>query len=394
MARFGQSFLASLTQPSYGEGLFELGTALGQAPAAAADRKAKQSMLDSLKEALVSNDPSLIEQKGVEVLQTNPEQGEKLIKRANTIRAAQDETRRVKGLQGGLIAIQQASSRGIPLSDLREAQQSVIALGGTRKDIDDAYKAGQKKIETSEYSFSEETILIDGKETRVQIATNKNDPTDFTVTTIGTPPAKETEGKPSISEQLGIDVDLATVDGIRTARNHAINTLQNASLANTLDDMLQRKLPAGAVESVEMVRKIDPKFESNEDLLEKAGRFSVLNTLGEQDVAGVAALIERTVTSTTENDLRAVAELDRFRGSKDIGQALKDWSLMVTAGRLSEETRKEYAQVMTGLEKLAKQRISNSIDRFILAAVTDKEREAAETARKYFGIDSTARIVQ
>jgi len=51
MARFGQSFLASLTQPSYGQGLFELGAALGQAPALAAERKAEKDRLARLDES-------------------------------------------------------------------------------------------------------------------------------------------------------------------------------------------------------------------------------------------------------------------------------------------------------------------------------------------------------
>ena len=48
MARFGQSFLASLTQPSYGKGLFELGTALGQAPALTAEKKRRDAMMEEL----------------------------------------------------------------------------------------------------------------------------------------------------------------------------------------------------------------------------------------------------------------------------------------------------------------------------------------------------------
>ena len=51
MARFGQSFLASLTQPRYGQGLFELGGAIGQAPALAAERKAEQDRLARLDES-------------------------------------------------------------------------------------------------------------------------------------------------------------------------------------------------------------------------------------------------------------------------------------------------------------------------------------------------------
>ena len=51
MARFGQSFVQSLTKPSYGQGLFELGTALGQAPALAAERKAEKDRLARLDES-------------------------------------------------------------------------------------------------------------------------------------------------------------------------------------------------------------------------------------------------------------------------------------------------------------------------------------------------------
>lgn len=157
--------------------------------------------------------------------------------------------------------------------------------------------------------------------------------------------------------------------------------------------MLVRKLPMNAADSVKMVRDSDPAFALNEELVEKAGRFKVLSDLGADDVAGVAALIERTVTSTTENDLRAVAELDRFRGSKDIKQSLVDWGTMLVSGKLSEDTLLEYTQIMAGLEKLAKNRISDSIDRLSVAAVTEKEQAAIDTARKYFGLEDSVEII-
>lgn len=67
MARFGQSFLASLTQPSYGQGLFELGGTIGQAPALAAQRKKELEDFDKLSTATdraqasaVAGDPSAL----------------------------------------------------------------------------------------------------------------------------------------------------------------------------------------------------------------------------------------------------------------------------------------------------------------------------------------------
>ena len=50
MAKFGQSFIQSLTQPGYSQGLFDLGTALGQAPAMAAEKREREGMLAQIKD--------------------------------------------------------------------------------------------------------------------------------------------------------------------------------------------------------------------------------------------------------------------------------------------------------------------------------------------------------
>lgn len=50
MAKFGQGFIQSLTQPGYSQGLFNLGTALGQAPALAAEKRERESMLAQIKD--------------------------------------------------------------------------------------------------------------------------------------------------------------------------------------------------------------------------------------------------------------------------------------------------------------------------------------------------------
>jgi len=50
MAKFGQGFIQSLTQPGYSQGLFNLGTALGQAPAVAAEKRERESMLAQIKD--------------------------------------------------------------------------------------------------------------------------------------------------------------------------------------------------------------------------------------------------------------------------------------------------------------------------------------------------------
>ena len=396
MAKFGQSFIQSLTNPGYG--MFELGNTIGQAPALAKEKKAKQGMLQLVQEALISNDPTVMEDAGKEIFQTDPEMGAKLIQGAQKLRTTAQAGRTSRGIQGGLTAIQAAATRGVPLADLKEAQQSVISLGGTQDQISDAYKAGIPEAqEADDLSLTTSTILIDNVPTVVQTATNKKTGKIVSQNTIGTTEGKgkgeSKKGLKSLFAEQGVEVDLDTVDGIRAARNVALTDLGNASLAGILDEMLVRKLPMNAADSVKMVRDSDPAFAFNEELVEKAGRFKVLSDLGKDDVAGVAALIERTVTSTTENDLRAVAELDRFRSSKDIKQALTDWGLGLAAGRLSEDTISEYTQIMTGLETLAKNRIEDSINRLSFAAVTEKEQAAIETARLYFGLEDGVEII-
>lgn len=50
MAKFGQSFIQSLTQPGYSQGMFNLGATLGQAPAMAAEKREREGMLAQLKD--------------------------------------------------------------------------------------------------------------------------------------------------------------------------------------------------------------------------------------------------------------------------------------------------------------------------------------------------------
>ena len=90
MAKFGQGFIQSLTQPGYSQGMFELGTTLGQAPAVAKEREAKKQRMDQLGSALKSDDPAALERVGSVFLNTaNPEVGTQLLSSARTLRQTQ-----------------------------------------------------------------------------------------------------------------------------------------------------------------------------------------------------------------------------------------------------------------------------------------------------------------
>ena len=90
MAKFGQGFIQSLTQPGYGQGMFDLGTTLGQAPAVAKEREAKKQRMNQLGLALKSDDPAALERVGSMFLNTaNPEVGTQLLSSAKTLRQTQ-----------------------------------------------------------------------------------------------------------------------------------------------------------------------------------------------------------------------------------------------------------------------------------------------------------------
>ena len=49
MARFGQAFINQLTSPGYAQGMFNLGSAIGSAPAVAAEKERQQSVMQQIK---------------------------------------------------------------------------------------------------------------------------------------------------------------------------------------------------------------------------------------------------------------------------------------------------------------------------------------------------------
>lgn len=141
MARFGQQFIQGLLQPSYQQGLFGLGSQVGQGPALKAERQKSQGMLAQIQEAINSGD---LDTASKLMIQT-PGYEKAGLDLANTARQAsvtQEDKAKGRGIQGGLMAITQAAARGVKLEDLQEAQQSVINLGGTTEDIMQAYNQG------------------------------------------------------------------------------------------------------------------------------------------------------------------------------------------------------------------------------------------------------------
>jgi len=404
MARFGQGFIQALTNPSYQQGLFTAAQGVGAAPGVAvAEQKQKEQ------ESELMNYVSALSQKTMppagmaaqrESLLKSGISLEKILSAENL--GAKQRDQGIARLEARQVSInaqaKEARRKQLEVNAVNKATalnrpNDAAALAGADEATLRSYLMQRPE---AEYDISEQTIIQDGVPTVVQVATNKKNPTERTITPIGQATAKEAKKSllNAFSEAGLQDVDLSTIEGLRTARAFAVSNLNNASLANTLTSMIEELLPVKTSDAVKLIREVNPAIVKDEEALEVVGRFKALNELAEDDIAGLTALIERTVTSTTENDLRAVAELERFRGSSSLDQRLKDWALGLTVGTLSKETKAEYDQIMTGFQKLAENRISNSIDTFILTANTEKERQAAETARDYLtGSFEGARIL-
>jgi len=307
--------------------------------------------------------------------------------------AGAEATRRAQGARE-----QQQLRDALTAARERKDTNAVRALSNRSMSASDYLKSlATTTPEKTEYDYSEETIMVDGKPTRVQVGVSKTDPNDRIINTIGEAvPSKEGAGQKTLAKQLedaGIpDVDLTTLEGAKKAQRDIITITGNASLANSVGQIVDDLTPLPTKEAFDLIRTARPEFSTAESLREQSSRFASLSELSSQDVAGLSALVERTLTATTENDIKAVAELERFRKAKDLPQRIKDFALELTSGRLSEETMSEYSLIMAAFEELASKRMSDAIDN-VIAFGTPKEIEAATRVRNMTFGPSSARIL-
>jgi len=153
MARFGQSFLASLTQPSYGQGLFELGGTIGQAPAAAAERSRRESMMEQI--AAASGDPIKLAELQVQTAKTPKD----LIEAQQNLTTLKQNQLKTQGQQSISVAQQVFASETNPenLSSLtRSIEQVALQTGNDPiQAVADAKAARQTALEARETAIKE-----------------------------------------------------------------------------------------------------------------------------------------------------------------------------------------------------------------------------------------------
>jgi len=312
-----------------------------------------------------------------------------------------DEATRLEGVRTAQTAALETSQQDIQREAQRKRAMQVAMQDGNENALV-ALKAGAldpveylksratAKPEPTQYDYSEETIIgEDGKPLRIQVGVSKTNPLDRVVVPIGQAvPSGDKGGSKNLNQLLldaGLDpadYDTTTVEGLKKIRSFVITDIGNASLANTLTSMIEEKAPIGVTAAFDMINKIDPSFAAAQEDLSRVEKFKGLQTLADQDVSGLKNLLERVVRGTTESDVKAVSELQQFRGDKDLVNKIKDFASGLVSGKLSPETVSEYAEIMEIVGALAEQRQLSTINSLIISG-TPKEAEGAARAKTF-----------
>ena len=121
-----------------------LGQGLGGMLQGRAERQRQQETAQEVQQLLQqnANNPAQLNSLGQRYASEGNNEMAKLFFDAAKTATAQETAGQQRGVQGGLMAITQAASRGVPLADLQAGVRSVLAQGGTQAQIMEAYKAG------------------------------------------------------------------------------------------------------------------------------------------------------------------------------------------------------------------------------------------------------------
>ena len=146
LARSGQSIGQQISQgvDRFGEGIGGLITGVGTGVAENIDRRAKEKTAQEVQQLLQqnANNPAQLNSLGQKYAAEGNNDTAKLFFDAAKTATAKEAAGQQRGVQGGLMAITQGAARGVPLADLREGVNSVLAQGGTQAQIMEAYEAG------------------------------------------------------------------------------------------------------------------------------------------------------------------------------------------------------------------------------------------------------------
>lgn len=171
MARFGQAFINSLTNPSYGQGLFTAAQQFGAAPAVAREKQQRSKAMEIVNQALASNNPEQLLQASEAIKGFDPESAMKLSQaagqRASETRQLASERTKRQRLEDNAVALAKRMNPKNP----GVAQGLIGADEATLREY--LMTAGKTKS-GSGYSFGETLVVRDSKGNKFRSVTTRN----------------------------------------------------------------------------------------------------------------------------------------------------------------------------------------------------------------------------
>jgi len=137
------------------------------------------------------------------------------------------------------------------------------------------------------------------------------------------------------------DEDWSTIDGLKKIRIEALKNDQ-PELSNAIDNQIEDLVADGeGVDAAGMRSAVESVFGATrlkgvERIGSLTSQFKALTT--KKDYAGLGALRERLVSSTAEDDVRALAAFNMFLSSKSFGRRVQDSISRFFTGDVTEET--------------------------------------------------------
>lgn len=373
MAKFGQQLIAGLLQPSYQQGMFTVGQQLGAIPA---------------------------QRRQLEQAQAEKAKADKIL--SNLKAAAKAKASKSPNSQQ-LIPIVDSMSLAQLQEYLKPSTPSEFTLspGEVRFRGTEEIARVDKPADSSEITYVTDDLVNPetGITESVRVGFNPQGQ-KISETVIGVVPSKDgaggvggKDGKLTLAkffEDKGIEVDLDTIEGLQQAQQVAYFNLSNASLANTLGTIIEQKKDPGVKEGLDILQTQPEVKQAQEDLI-LVNKFKSLSPLTDVDTAGASRLLQRIVTATAPNDLKAVAELNAFTSAQGLKDRIDDFFSMVVTGQLSEETIREYQNTINAIEELSNRQITNAARRLSVYG-NEREQKAAQNVLNFYGA-STARVV-
>ena len=361
MAKFGQGFIQSLTQPGYSQGMFNLGSTLGQAPAMAKELDRRRELMENLMTASPMQQAQLMQQEGVRAGDVD------LVLRGREAQTAlEKEAARVANLSSisnlEVSALKEESPKRLRATAkrIRDTSTEAAAIARAEKLEQKADDLDKKQASLVELPTVSSTPTIDPKvglaaaaETRkfrADLAAKVEDPLLKKQILAGNQKAiDKVQGKliddefktPEVKYDItpsstSADYDIAVADALSNA---------DGSTASALIAAQEKRFPDRETiqEVFDMARTIDPQWDAHAEKASLGEDLLALQDLG--GPAGAATLQERVLSAGFPNDVKAAKELERLRANKDLPRRVVDAVSLWATGDFSQATLDDYRSI-------------------------------------------------